>query len=1207
MDPDIIELLNEQFREMTEILSEQNSMMAAQMRAMKGQTDSSGKVTKANKEQGEATESNTKKQLAYIKAERERQAAVKEATDRINKSLDFTAGAFMSLGSAVMDSTHSFQKYNGTLGMAGDAAAGLGKNFGVLGHVLGGVIKASTKLLQYQLEQADSLLKFNDQVSKMGAMNAFGSEQILEMGNKAGFAAKDLEKLSAPMQKLGSTFKQIGDGAADSTKKFMEMAAVGSDTRQEFQRLGYSQTELVEAQSDYIRSMGEIGFSTRIFGDNVKTLQKASLDYIKNLHVLSELTGLSAEDAMKERERAAADMQGQMYVLEMMQKIKNASSEEEKLKLAQDLKNTLDMRSIISRQYGEDVGRGYMQQVQGAPQTVGLGEAAIQNVLGDIGNYAQLARSGNLDPLRMAQISEDLQAQKLSVLQGPLGRISLFSEDMAKMLGGPQAVKETTRKMDYDATGATKEIIDGILSNEDGVGPSADDGFQKARNELTESEIALRTGFDKFAFTLGLVIPAMFALATTAGLAALALGKGGTLGRLGSILSGVRPAAAATGAAATGAAATGASKLGKVGAVAKGAVRVLGKLALPLAAGMALYDSFQGFNADPNASFGGKLANAGKSALSGATFGLLGSSPEEIAKGSEPASDPTTDATAETKNQADTKTTEAFNKSVAAFGRIVIAFSKTTKTFASSTNDLVKTMQSLSSLMKPLLEMGSTSRNFGRSKSGLLGTPIGGDDEFDIIEYIEKLKTSLNDTATASNNLRDAEMKRHRFTEESMLQFRRSLGDLTKTIGGITGIDRTDPSNDSAPGPDGRPGGSPGAPSDTRASKPFKGGKKEFYDTMYNTLLESARRQQVENPEAIARLGTAQSALETGYGKKAPNNNYFGIKGGDGPALATEEVIGGRRVKTRARFRSYGSMQESADDYIRFLKENPRYKDVLAAKSAEEAISAQASSGYATDPKYGAKLSDIHRRGTAPSDGAVTTPSEPIDNKDTGKIRTTEQELSKMGLVLKSGDVHGPNYPLDKRAIALAKKIQETVPDFRYFSAMNDRFHHKLNYVSQHTKGKAIDFTLNRKPTKKQGQELESHLRSLGANYARDEYNRPTAAATAGHMHVQFAEKGGVFDGPNSGYPAVLHGSEMVAPLNQDSILMKLAKTPAEADEISQVTSPSPSAMQKEILDRVVNMNSEMMDNMLRKLDDMVSAINDGNDTREKILKNNMN
>jgi len=74
-----------------------------------------------------------------------------------------------------------------------------------------------------------------------------------------------------------------------------------------------------------------------------------------------------------------------------------------------------------------------------------------------------------------------------------------------------------------------------------------------------------------------------------------------------------------------------AGKMGGLSNILGPAAKVLGKVAAPLAIGMSAYDAFQGFQADKNAGIGTRLMNAGSSALSGLTFGLLGSSPEEIA------------------------------------------------------------------------------------------------------------------------------------------------------------------------------------------------------------------------------------------------------------------------------------------------------------------------------------------------------------------------------------------------------------------------------------------------------------------------------------------------------------------------------------------------------------------------------------------------
>jgi hypothetical protein len=307
MDPEIVERLNEQLREMYEILSEQNAMMAAQMKSMKDQATASDTLTKANTKQrksneelSESTEGLTKKQEAYARAEKERQEAVEEATARINGALDFTAGAFLSLGSAVMDSTQSFQKYNGTIGMLADGAAKLGENFGVLGHVLGGVIKASTMLIQYQLEQKDNLLKFSDDISKLGAVNSFSTAQIQEMAISVGLTSKELDKVMKPIQSLGGAFKSIGQGAADSTKKFVEMTAITEEaTRNEFRRLGYNDEQRIAAQAQYIEQMAATGVSLRGMEKSSTSLQKSSLDYVKNLTVLSEITGKTVEEQQK--------------------------------------------------------------------------------------------------------------------------------------------------------------------------------------------------------------------------------------------------------------------------------------------------------------------------------------------------------------------------------------------------------------------------------------------------------------------------------------------------------------------------------------------------------------------------------------------------------------------------------------------------------------------------------------------------------------------------------------------------------------------------------------------------------------------------------------------------------------------------------------------------------------------------------------------
>ena len=174
-------------------------------------------------------------------------------------------------------------------------------------------------------------------------------------------------------------------------------------------------------------------------------------------------------------------------------------------------------------------------------------------------------------------------------------------------------------------------------------------------------------------------------------------------------------------------------------------------------------------------------------------------------------------------------------------------------------------------------------------------------------------------------------------------------------------------------------------------SKPFTGTNKEYLDQTYQILLKEAKKQGLKNPEVIAQLGAAQSALETGYGKHiAPgSNNYFGIKdfSGGGVSAQTEEVVNGKRIVVRDRFRKYGSMEESAADYIAFLQKNPRYRQVLESQIIEEAIARQARSGYASasPEQYESSLRSIISRMAATStqqSNALTTDLSRLSQKN---------------------------------------------------------------------------------------------------------------------------------------------------------------------------------------------------------------------------------
>ncbi len=134
--------------------------------------------------------------------------------------------------------------------------------------------------------------------------------------------------------------------------------------------------------------------------------------------------------------------------------------------------------------------------------------------------------------------------------------------------------------------------------------------------------------------------------------------------------------------------------------------------------------------------------------------------------------------------------------------------------------------------------------------------------------------------------------------------------------------------------------------------------------------------------ETGARLGVApeivaaHAALESGWGKRplrqgtTDTNNLFGIKAGGkwqgevAHALTTEYAgDSGAALKKTERFRSYPDQASAFRDYAQVLIDNPRYRAALNTGSDAQAFAqGLARGGYATDPNYAAKLSQLAAR-----------------------------------------------------------------------------------------------------------------------------------------------------------------------------------------------------------------------------------------------------
>lgn len=152
------------------------------------------------------------------------------------------------------------------------------------------------------------------------------------------------------------------------------------------------------------------------------------------------------------------------------------------------------------------------------------------------------------------------------------------------------------------------------------------------------------------------------------------------------------------------------------------------------------------------------------------------------------------------------------------------------------------------------------------------------------------------------------------------------------------------------------------------------GGKQAAWDTPEDFIRDvwPAAQRAAERLGADPRALVAQAALETGWGQHvirrgdgSSSHNLFGIKvspgwQGDRVRVPTLEYREGVPQREMAEFRAYASLEESFEDYVTFLKQNPRYHGALEVSDDPKAYTRELQrAGYATDPAYAEKIQRI--------------------------------------------------------------------------------------------------------------------------------------------------------------------------------------------------------------------------------------------------------
>jgi hypothetical protein len=196
--------------------------------------------------------------------------------------------------------------------------------------------------------------------------------------------------------------------------------------------------------------------------------------------------------------------------------------------------------------------------------------------------------------------------------------------------------------------------------------------------------------------------------------------------------------------------------------------------------------------------------------------------------------------------------------------------------------------------------------------------------------------------------------------------------------------------------------------------------------------------------------------------------------------------------------------------------------------------------------------------------------------------------------------------PVDPKLLELARQIQSSFPGVR-FTALNDAYHQKNRPTSKHTKGRALDFSLNPPPKDaKEAAMYKKKLQDMGFAYVADEYFADKGAyTTAGHFHAHIGyADGGIATGPKSGYKATLHGTEAIIPMLDGKTVSIELKNTGTTNDFSGITNAikAKSMMASSAASQTTSSVSEdSAYTLLDKIESMIASIDQSNSTQDKL------
>ena len=304
--------LETQFGASRKIASKQETAYKQQLQQLGYVIDMNGKLAKTTIELDAAqkkTIEGLKKKAAYeVENEKRRQNLSSEA---LKKSAEDIGKASWGVATGLAKGETSFSSLVPIVDVVGNAMSSLSKGLFSLipfvGQALGSisetVIKTGVEVSKIALEMLDRSLKTFQELSSVGALVSNGMTGLNNQLEQSGMSLDGFKRI---VKENAGTLAAYGGTVGLGITKFTDALndiSIG-EAGEELRLLGLNADAMGESMAAFLEQELRLGRGRNM---NQKQLTEGTIQYIKELDLLSKTTGSSREDLQKQRDNALND------------------------------------------------------------------------------------------------------------------------------------------------------------------------------------------------------------------------------------------------------------------------------------------------------------------------------------------------------------------------------------------------------------------------------------------------------------------------------------------------------------------------------------------------------------------------------------------------------------------------------------------------------------------------------------------------------------------------------------------------------------------------------------------------------------------------------------------------------------------------------------------------------------------------------------